>query len=173
MIVIKTPRLILRHLTLEDTEALAAIYADPIVMKFFKSTRSLEETRRKIENTIECYKKYDLGTWATIYKANNQLIGRCGLIPHIIDERSELEIAYLLAKEYWGRGLATEAARAIRDYGFEKISCDRLISLINPGNIASQKVAFKIGLMYEKDIQMEGEDLRIYAIYKPNKSTII
>ena len=170
MIVIETPRLILRHLTLEDTEALAAIYSDPIVMKFFKSTRSPQETKQKIENTIKCYQKYGLGTWATIYKSNDRLIGRCGLIPHIINQRSELEIAYLLAKEYWERGLATEAASAIRDYGFEKIGCDRFISLINPGNIASQKVALKIGLTYEKNIQIEGEDLRIYAIYKPHKS---
>jgi [ribosomal protein S5]-alanine N-acetyltransferase len=169
MIVIETPRLILRHLTLEDTEALAAIYADPIVMEFFHNTRSRQETRQKIENTIQSYQQYGLGTWATIYKLNNQLIGRCGLIPHIID-RPELEIAYLLAKDYWGRGLATEAAGAIRDYGFEKIGCNRLISLINPGNIASQKVALKTGLTYEKDIQMEGEQLRIYAVYQKDKS---
>ena len=168
MNVIETPRLILRHLTLEDTEALAAIYADPIVMKFFRSVRSLEETKQKIEKTIKCYKQYGLGTWATIHKPNNKLIGRCGLIPHIINQRSELEIAYLLAKEYWGRGLATEAARAIRDYGFREVNCDRLVSLIDHDNIASQKVALKTGLTYEQDIQIEGEDLRVYAIANPS-----
>lgn len=133
-------------------------------MKFFRSTRSRQQTKQKIENTIRCYKQYGLGTWATIYKPDDRLIGRCGLIPHIINETSELEIAYLLAKEYWGRDLATEAARAIRNYGFEKIGCNRLISLINHSNIASQKVARKTGLTYEKDIHMEGEDLRVYAI---------
>lgn len=166
MIVIETPRLILRHLTLEDTEALAAIYADPIVMKFFRSVRSKEVTKQKIDKMIKSYKKDGFGLWATIYKPDNQFIGRCGLIPQIINQCSELEIAYLLAREYWGRGLATEAARAIRDYGFEKIGCNRLISLINPDNIASQKVALKTGLTYEKDIQMEGENLRVYAIHR-------
>ena len=164
MNVIETPRLILRHITLEDTEALAAIYADPIVMKFFRSVRSLEVTKQKIEKMIESYENNGFGTWATIYKPDNQLIGRCGLIPHIIDDRSELEIAYLLAKEYWGKGLATEAAIAIKNYGFEKIGCNRLISLIDSDNIASQKVALKTGLTYEKDIEMEGEHLRVYAI---------
>ncbi len=114
MNVIKTPRLILRHLTLEDTEALAAIYADPIVMKFFRSTRSQKETKQKIDKMIKSYKKKGFGLWATIYKPDNQFIGRCGLIPQMINECSELEIAYLLAKEYWRRGLATEAAIAIR-----------------------------------------------------------
>ena len=166
MNIIETPRLILRHITLEDTEALAAIYADPIVMKFFRSVRSPEVTRQKIKKMIESYQQYGFGTWATIYRPDNQFIGRCGLIPHIIDASSEIEIAYLLAKEYWGRGLATEAARAIRDYGFEKIGCDRLISLIDHENIASQKVALKTGLTYEKDKEMEGENLRVYAVYK-------
>ena len=164
MNVIETSRLILRHLTLEDTEALAAIYADPIVMKFFRSVRSLEETKRKIEKMIKSYKQDGFGLWATIYKPDDRFIGRCGLIPHMIDKRSEIEIAYLLAKNYWGMGLATEAAIAIRDYGFEKIGCSRLISLVNHDNIASQRVALKTGLTYEKDIQMEGENLRVYAI---------
>ena len=166
MNVIKTPRLILRHLTLEDTKALAAIYADPIVMKFFRSVRSPEVTKQKIKKAIESYKHQDYGMWATIYKPDNQFIGRCGLIPQIIEEESELEIAYLLAKEYWGRGLATEAAIALKDYGFERIGCDRLISLIDSDNIASQKVALKAGLTYEKDIEMEGEHLRVYAVHK-------
>ena len=170
MNIIETSRLILRHLTLEDTEALAAIYADPIVMKFFRSTRSPEITKQKIDKTIASYKKQDFGMWATIYKPDNQFIGRCGLISHIVDECSELEIAYLLAKEYWGRGLATEAACAIRDYGFKKIAYKRLISLIDPDNIASQKVALKTGLTYEKDVWMEGENLRVYAICSSNKS---
>ncbi|WP_019505128.1 GNAT family N-acetyltransferase [Pleurocapsa sp. PCC 7319] len=164
MIVIETPRLILRHLTLEDTEALASIYADPIVMKFFRSVRSPEVTKQKIEKIIESYEQDGFGLWATIYKPDNQFIGRCGLIPQIVNQCSELEIAYLLAKEYWGRGLATEAAIAIKNYGFEEIGCNRLISLINHDNIASQKVALKTGLTYEKDIQMEGENLRVYAI---------
>ena len=64
--------------------------------------------------------------------------------------------------------MATEAAIALKDYGFEKIGCDRLIFLIDPDNIASQKVALKTGLTYEKDVQMEGENLRVYAIYQPS-----
>lgn len=59
---------------------------------------------------------------------------------------------------------------AIKSYGFEKIGCNRLISLIDHGNIASQKVALKTGLTYEKEVQMWGKNLRVYAIYQPGKS---
>ncbi|WP_019505127.1 GNAT family N-acetyltransferase [Pleurocapsa sp. PCC 7319] len=170
MIVIETPRLILRHLTLEDTEALASIYADPAVMKFVAGTLSLEETKEFIEKIINRYEQhgYGFGLWATIYKLDNQFIGRCGVKP-LDNKCSELEMAYLLSKEYWGRGLATEAAIAIRDYGFEKVGCNRLISLIDHGNIASQKVALKTGLTYAKDVQMWGENVRLYAIYQQIK----
>ena len=169
MNIIETPRLILRHLALKDTEALAAIYADPIVMKFVAGTQSPAETKQTIEKIIKRYKKHDyrFGLWATIHKLDNQFIGRCGVKP-LNDKCLELEMAYLLAKEYWGRGLATEAARAIRDYGFREVNCDRLVSLIDHDNIASQKVALKTGLTYEQDIQIEGEDLRVYAIANPS-----
>ena len=171
MNVIETPRLILRNLTLEDTEALTAIYADPIVMKFITDPLSRLETKQKIEILIKRYEQhnYSFGLWATIYKLNNQLIGRCGIKP-LSDKCSELEMAYLLAKEYWGIGLATEAAIAMRNYGFEKLGCDRLIALIDHDNIASQKVALKTGSTYEQDVQMDGENVRVHAVYQSRKS---
>ena len=176
MNVIETPRLILRQFTLDDVEDLAAIHDDPIVMEFYPRTRTYEETKQQIERIINDYRQRGWGLWATVYKANNKFIGRCGLKYWLVNGVPETEIGYMLAKEYWGRGLATEAARAIRDYGF-KIGCDyevsrrhRLISLIDHGNIASQKVALKTGLTYEKDVQMWGKNVRLYAIYRSGKS---
>lgn len=163
-IVIETPRLILRHLTINDANELAAIYADPVVMKFYPSVWTYAQTKQQIR-TIATYEQLGFGLWATIYKANNKFIGRCGLVPQLVDGQQEIEIGYLLAKEYWGKGLATEAACASRDYGFE-IGCDRLISLIDPGNIASQKVALKTGLTYEKDATMWEKSLCVYTIHK-------
>jgi RimJ/RimL family protein N-acetyltransferase len=79
------------------------------------------------------------------------LIGRCGLLPWTLDERPEVEVAYLLAKAYWGQGLGTEAARAVLDYGFEHLHLSRLICLIDRENLASIKVATKIGMTFEKE----------------------
>ena len=172
MYIIETPRLILRHLSLDDVKDLTAIHNDPMVMKFYPRTRTYEETKQQIECIINNYRQHGWGVWATVYKANNKFIGRCGLKSWLVNGSSEIEIGYMLAKEYWRQGLATEAACAIRDYGFEKIGCNRLISLIDKGNIASQKVAFKTGLSYEEDVQMWGKIVRLYAIYQANTSLI-
>lgn len=166
MIVTETPRLILRQITNDDVNDLATIFADPVVMKFWPSTRTYEETKQYCDGILSCYQEYGFGLWATIYKADNKLIGRCGLIPQLVDGQKEVEIGYLLAKEYWGRGLATEAAIAIKNYGFQQLNFNRLISLIVPENIASQKVAIKNGMKYEKDTTHAGIKHRVYAIHK-------
>ena len=166
MIVAETPRLILRQLTLDDVDDLATINADPVVIKFFSGTYTYERTKQWIEKIIDSYEQRGWSLWATIHKADNKFIGRCGLMPQLVDGQREIEIGYMLAKEYWGRGLATEAAVASRNYGFEQLRSDRLISLIDPGNIASQKVAMKVGLTYEKDATMWEKTVRVYTIHK-------
>ncbi len=96
----------------------------------------------------------ELGLWATIFKETGAFIGRCGLLPWTIDGREEVEVAYLLDKAYWGQGLATEAAGAIADYAHNTLGLKRLICLIDEGNIASRRVAEKIGMRFER----KGED---------------
>lgn len=165
MIILETPRLSFRQLTWADLDALATLYTDPVVMTFLGGTRSLEVTRQQLERLLGHYEQYGFGLWATIHKADNRWIGRCGLLPHPdIDGQPEVEIGYTLAKDYWGQGLATEAAAAIRDYGFNQLGRDRLISLISPANLASQKVATKIGLTHEKDVLLQNQTVRVYAI---------
>lgn len=166
MIVIETPRIILRHLTWNDLDDLAALYADPQVMRFLGSTRTYEDTKQQLDGIIDSYEKHGFGLWATIHKADNQFIGRCGLIALEIDEQPEIEIGYALHQRYWGQGLATEAARAIRDYGCLELGYNRLISLVDHDNIASQHVAMKNGLTYEKNITKWDKNLRVYVIYK-------
>jgi ribosomal-protein-alanine N-acetyltransferase len=168
-IAIETHRLILRELTLDDVEDLAQIYADPVVMQYYPKPITREEAKYQITRMINGYQQRGWGLWATIHKADNKFIGRCGLIPQIVDGCPEVEIGYMLAQEYWGQGLATEAACATRDYGF-KIGCDRLISLIAPGNIASQKVAIRTGLYYEKDTIFLRRNVQVYAIARPTNS---
>ncbi len=164
MVAIETPRLILREISANDLENLAAIFTDPVVMRFYPSTYTYQQTQQHIERIITCYRENGFGLWGTIHKADNILIGRCGLIPQQVDGHQEIEIGYLLAKEYWGRGLATEAAIAIRNYGFQQLGYHRLISLIDPQNIASQKVAIKNGMQYEKQAQMWGKTVYVYTV---------
>src|SRR5690606_4359769 len=81
------------------------------------------------------------GLWATVAKDSGALIGRSGLLSWIIDERPEAELAWMLAKPWWGRGLATEVARALVNYGFDELGLRRLVAIITPQNHASANVA--------------------------------
>jgi [ribosomal protein S5]-alanine N-acetyltransferase len=164
--IIETERLELRPLTMNDLDALALIYRDPEVRKYFpEGALTYEETREELEWIIDVYYgQYGFGLWATTHKQTNEFIGRCGLLPWTFDGRSEIEVAYLLARAFWGRGLGTEAARAILAYGFEELHLSRLISLIDPANEASINVAVKIGMHLEKEAEIDGEPTLIYSV---------
>jgi RimJ/RimL family protein N-acetyltransferase len=131
MNILETNRLALRLLTLADAADLYQIYSDPETMKFMgKAPDSVEEERNNIQSHISHhYEKYGVGMWATVLKENNRLIGRCGLMPKQIEGAEEVEIAYLLDREYWGKGLATEAAEAIVKYGYAKYGFKRIVAV--------------------------------------------
>ncbi len=114
---------------------------------------SVDEARSHIQKHIEkYYNNYGFGLWATVLKENNSLIGRCGLLYQEIEGAKDLELAYLLDSNYWGKGLATEAARSILNIGFDRYKSNRIIAVINPQNTASIRVAEKVGMNYEKEI---------------------
>ena len=168
MKILETDRLILRHLLPTDLDSLFALYSDQEVRRYFpEGTLTYQETREELEWFLNGHpENYELGLWATIHKETNQFIGRCGLLPWTIDQRSEVEVAYLLGKEYWGQGLGTEAARAIVKYGFETLGLSRLICLIDRDNQASIKVASKIGMSFEKEGEDEKGPFLLYSINK-------
>ena len=154
---------------MDDLDHLFTLYHSPDVRKYYsEGIPSYEETKQELEWMINtCYAKYGFGMWATIEKKTGKFIGRCGLTPMDIEGREEIEVGYMLAKEYWGQGLATEAARAILQYGFEQEGLSRLICVINPGNQASSRVAEKIGMTLEIDGDINGEPTLLYSIHKP------
>jgi [ribosomal protein S5]-alanine N-acetyltransferase len=162
---IETERLALRRLTMDDLDALAAIYRDPDVRRYFpEGTLTYEQTKEELEWIIDVYYgEYGVGLWATTHKETGEFIGRCGLLPWTIDGRSEVEVAYLLARRYWGQGLGTEAARAILAYGFEELQLSRLICLVDPANAASVNVAVKIGMSLEREADIDGEPTLVYS----------
>jgi RimJ/RimL family protein N-acetyltransferase len=156
MKILETDRLIFRHLRTTDLDSLFALYSDQEVRRYFpEGTLTYEETKEELEWFLNGHPAHpELGLWATVLKDTGQFIGRCGLLPWTIDQRPEVEVAYLLDKKYWGQGLGTEAAQAILNYGFEQLQLPRLICLIDRDNQASIRVANKIGMTFEK----EGED---------------
>ena len=156
----------LRRLTLDDLDRLATLYRDPDVRRYFpEGILTYEETREELEHVIDVlYREYGYGLWATIYRESGEFIGRCGLLPWEIDGRFEVEVAYLLDKNYWGQGLATEAAQAIRDHAFGVLNVRRLICLTDRDNLASQNVAAKIGMTFEREGKDEKGPYLMYSM---------
>jgi ribosomal-protein-alanine N-acetyltransferase len=166
MKILETDRLILRHLIIDDLDELYALYCDPEVIRYIPDApRSYEATMQELEWHMNGHPRHpELGLWATIHKESSQFIGRCGLLPWTIDQRQEVEVAYLLAKRYWGQGLGTEAARAIAQYGFEQLHLSRLICLVEQENKASIRVAMKIGMAFEKESRDELGPFQVYSM---------
>jgi RimJ/RimL family protein N-acetyltransferase len=164
MTTIETPRMLLRPPVMVDLDNLAEIYRDPEVMRYrlFSQPPSLKQTHEFLKSYLAHWEQHGFGRWATIYKANQRLIGHCGL--EYVTSLDEVEVNYLLAREYWGRGLATESAIALLRYGFETLQFDQLVALAKPENLASLRVMEKIGMQYEKNIQLYGVQWSFYRI---------
>lgn len=170
-IILETKRLQLRHLVIEDLDDLFSLYQDPEIRKYFpEGILDYEDTKEELEWHMNGHPRHpELGLWATIHKDTGKFIGRCGLLPWDIDGRLEIEVAYLLDKNFWHQGLATEAVNGIINYAFEKLNLLRLICLIDPENVASQRVAERIGMTFERKVDgIDGDNFPtlIYAINK-------
>ena len=170
-VILETPRLLLRHLELRDLQELYSLYQDIEIRRYFPDgVLSYDDTKEELEWFINGHPRYPkLGLWATIHKESDKFIGRCGLLPWEIDDTLEIEIAYLLNKDFWHQGFATEAAKGIMSYGFEKLYLTRLICMMHPENVASQKVAERIGMKLESQVDgVAGDNFPtlIYAIEK-------
>ncbi|MEM9541463.1 MAG: GNAT family N-acetyltransferase [Cyanobacteria bacterium P01_E01_bin.42] len=163
---LETPRLILRKLRASDRDTLKSILGDAEVMQFsLNGSLSEKEIEEFIcDRVFTAYDRKGFSFYGVIEKAQQQLIGICGLLTQKIGDREEIEIGYRLAKEYWGRGLATEAATAVRDYGLNQFNFKRLICIIESENIRSIRVAKKIGMAYEKNAVFYNIPVQIYSL---------
>ncbi|MBI3158449.1 MAG: GNAT family N-acetyltransferase [Chloroflexi bacterium] len=156
MNILETPRLLLRRLTDDDLDDLYALYQDAEVRKFFpEGTLDREQTKEELDWHKNGHPEHpELGLWATIHKESGTFIGRCGLLPWTIDGVYEVEVAYTIARDHWRQGYGSEAARGCLEYGFNTLGRTRLIAMVDHNNVASQKVAARMGMHHEKD----GED---------------
>jgi RimJ/RimL family protein N-acetyltransferase len=169
MKILETSRMVLRHLVLDDLDDLYALYSDPEVVRYIPDApRSRDETRKELEWHMNGHPEDPrLGLWATILKTSKTLIGRCGLLPWSLDGRREIEVAFLIGRDHWGQGLATEAGQAICDHAFVELRLSRLVCLIEKGNIASTRVAEKIGMSFEKEGRDEIGPFLLYSMDAP------
>jgi ribosomal-protein-alanine N-acetyltransferase len=165
-IVCETSRLILRKFNESDVDPLLGFLGDPEVMRF---SITGPETRADIQTRYlpGCLKRYSrdgLGQWAVVLKSSGICVGECGICVQEVDGEREFEISYRMRRDCWGIGLATEAARACRDYGFKQAGLHRLISIVESGNAASIRVAEKIGMKLEKRVSFHEIPVLVYSV---------
>jgi RimJ/RimL family protein N-acetyltransferase len=161
---IETSRLRLRMFTHDDLDALSRITSDPEVMKYLGTSgpRTKEKTQNTIDAILRHWNREGFGIFAVEHKADGRLIGWCGL--QTLEKTPEVEVAYLLAREYWNQGMATEAARAAIEYGFNQLKLDRIVAIARPENVGSYRVMEKVGMRYERDAHFYDVDVVYYAI---------
>jgi [ribosomal protein S5]-alanine N-acetyltransferase len=152
--VLTTERLLLRPFHILDAEPLYSIFCDGEVMRFSDGVKTKEWVQTWLERY---YATWGFGPYAVVEKHNHGVIGYCGLFyfPDV-NGQPEVELGYRLARSSWGQGYATEAACAVRDYAFYRLGINRLIAMIDPSNVASIRVAEKIGMHYETEALLEG-----------------
>ena len=156
---IQTDHITLRPLENGDAEALFRIYQTEGILQYFPPSTppSLEKVQRYILRQQEHWDKYGYGHWGITTNGEKQLIGWAGL--QFLPELNETEVGYLLDKSYWGKGLATEAASASIQFGFENFALDQIIALAHPKNIGSRRVIEKCNMTYIETIYLWKMDL--------------
>lgn len=153
----------LREFAPMDADALERVIGDPLAMRYYASPFDRKGVEAWIARNRERYAREGHGLWAMALKESNEMIGDCGCVLQQVEERPEIEIAYHVRRDLWGKGYATEAARACMEYAFAKIGARRLISMIRPENVQSRRVAEKNGLVCEKIVFWHGYDHCIYV----------
>jgi [ribosomal protein S5]-alanine N-acetyltransferase len=162
--ILETQRLILREFVAEDTDALARVLSDPEAMRYYPMSfdrKAVEEWMAR--NQRRCATDGH-GLWAMDLKSSGEMIGDCGITLQEVEGESLPEIGYHLRRDMWGRGLASEAAPACRDYGFQQLGLDSMISLIRPENMPSWRVAERIGMKVWKETTRNGLRHLVYRI---------
>jgi RimJ/RimL family protein N-acetyltransferase len=163
---LETARLLLRSWREEDLDAYARICADPEVMRYLSGTMTRDQAAQQMERWMRHWKERGFGVWAAEEKASGAFIGFIGLLYHEEWPEGEhkTEVGWRLDRSFWGRGLATEGARASLQHGFEALGLERVISIIHPKNVASRRVAEKAGLTLRGETRFKGFDVVWYAI---------
>jgi RimJ/RimL family protein N-acetyltransferase len=172
MVTRETERLILRPPTAQDIDPFVEIHEDPEVVRFLSGIGPATgriASWRLLALLIGHWQLRGYGQWAVVEKATGELIGRVGL--WYPEGWPGIELGWVIKRSRWDHGFATEAARAGVAFAFNEVGADRIISMIQPDNPRSIRVALKIGEAYTETQRFNGQDLQVYAMSNPARAT--
>ena len=130
-----------------DFNSLCRILQDEKAMYAYEGAFSDQEVQEWLDRQIYRYQKWNFGLWAAVLKETDKMIGQCGLTMQQWKDQEVLEIGYLFERSHWHQGYATEAAKACKQYAFEKLNASEVCSIIRDSNTASQNVAMRNGMV--------------------------
>lgn len=175
--VIQTDRLVLRRWKDSDREPFYQLNSDPRVMEFYPKCLTREESDALIRRIDGHFERHNFGLYAVELREEPGFIGYIGLA-HVEFQTSFTpcaEIGWRLAAAHWGKGLATEGARAAARYGFESLGLDEIVSFTVPANLRSRRVMDKIGMAYSGEFDHpnlpEDHPLRRHVLYRLSEKT--
>lgn len=168
-IFLKTKRITLRYITQNDFEELKKILQDKDVMYAWEYNFSDEDVQNWINQNLDRYKKYNLGFFLIVENSSGTILGQAALMPDFINEHKYYEIGYILKKEYWHQGFASEAVKALIHYAFNTLNLKEVIFEIRPENSPSRKVAENFNAVICGDFvkNVRGKKM-VHLIYKLN-----
>ena len=152
----QTGRLVAERLSQHNLEDLLAMNRDPRVMATLGGVRADGRTEQYLRDNLDHWERHGFGIWAFRDGTNGCFAGRAGLRHTRVGGNDEVELAYALRSEYWGRGLATELAGAVVALGFWRLGLEEIVSFTLPTNLASRRVMEKVGFEYERDVVHAG-----------------
>jgi len=153
MLILETPRLLLRHLTADDIDPLYKILSNPETMSFWPAPLTQIQCHQWIEGAQKSYKQHGFGRCAVILKSTGELIGDCGIAKSEVNKVLENDLGYILDKNFWGQGLATEMAQALLHYGQNILKLERIVINMPKDHSASKHVAEKLGLKLDQEFK--------------------
>ena len=164
MTILETTRLTLRMLRQSDFEAYAEMVADPEVMRFIGEGNALSRALawRNLAMIIGHWQLRGYGPWAVEERGTGQLVGRIGFWKP--EGWPGFELGWILRRQFWGKGYATEGARAALDFGFTNMEHPEIISLIYPDNAPSIRVAERLGERLASRVELMGRSALVYRI---------
>jgi [ribosomal protein S5]-alanine N-acetyltransferase len=162
MIVAETPRLRIRHFTASDTQFTLVLLNDASFINNIadRGVRNEQEALDYLLNgPIKSYNKYGYGLFLVEHVTSAEPMGICGLI--FRPELQETDIGFAFLPQFCGQGYATEAAKAVFHYGYQKLKLARIVGLTNAGNINSINLLAKLGLQFEKTVMLAAQQQQV------------
>ena len=156
-----TPRLIAERLHERHLDDLVALHLDPEVSRYLGGTRSPETTKVYLAANLAHWDRHGFGLWAW-RTPDGVFVGRAGIRPLAVEGEPEIEVAYALARDAWGRGYASEMTGALVEHGLERLALPSLVGVVMVEHVASRRVLEKAGFTLERTVVHAGEPCVLY-----------